>query len=253
VLNSVNISASLVSDHLRNSKTVNVARAADLMREHADDLGDFLTHDPKGQQLPGYLTQLAEHLAVEQTSLLNEIQSLQKNIEHIKDIVAMQQSYAKVAGVTEAVKVADLVEDALRMNAGALVRHDVQLIREYDPRVPEIIVEKHKVLQILVNLVRNAKYACDESGQEEKRMIVRVSNGDDRVRVTVIDNGVGIPAENLTKIFNHGFTTRKGGHGFGLHSGALAARELGGSLTAQSDGTNKGAMFTLELPLSQKN
>ena len=253
VLNSVNVSASLVSDNLKRSKTVNVARVADLMHKHAADLGDFLAHDPKGRQLPAYLDQLAEHLAVEQTSLLNEIDSLKKNIEHIKDIVAMQQSYAKVSGVTETVKVADLVEDALRMNAGALVRHDVQLIREYDPKVPEITVEKHKVLQILVNLIRNAKYACDESSREQKRLTVRVSNGEDRVRVDVIDNGVGIPAENLTKIFKHGFTTRKGGHGFGLHSGALAAREMGGELLAHSDGPDKGAAFTLELPLPKKN
>jgi signal transduction histidine kinase len=70
--------------------------------------------------------------------------------------------------------------------------------------------------------------------------------------MTVSDNGVGIASENLTRIFNHGFTTRKDGHGFGLHSGALAAREMGGALWAQSDGPGKGATFTLELPLSAK-
>jgi signal transduction histidine kinase len=60
---------------------------------------------------------------------------------------------------------------------------------------------------------------------------------------------VGIPAENLTRIFNHGFTTRKDRHGFGLHSGALAAAQLGGSLTVRSDGLGRGAAFILELPL----
>lgn len=251
-LNSVNISVSLVYDRLRKSKTANITRVADLMRENAADLGAFLAHDPKGQQLPVYLGQLAGHLADEQTFLLSEIDSLKNNVEHIKVIVAMQQSYGKVSGVTETVKVTDLVEDALRINANALERHDVQTFREYDPHVPEITVEKHKVLQILVNVVRNAKHACDESGHEEKRMIVRVSNGDDRVRVTVVDNGVGIPAENLTKIFSYGFTTRKGGHGFGLHSGALAAIELGGSLKAYSEGSGKGATFILELPCQPK-
>jgi signal transduction histidine kinase len=248
VLNSVNISASLVSDHLRNSKSSNVARVANLMNEHAADLGDFLTHDPKGRQLPSYLNQLAGLLATEQSSISDEIQSLQKNIEHIKEIVSMQQTYARVTGVTETIQVTELVEDALRMNAGALTRHDVQIIRNYDPLVPEITVEKHKVLQILVNLIRNAKYACDESTHQKKWLTVSVTNGDDRVRVAVIDNGVGIPAENLTRIFEHGFTTRKDGHGFALHSGALAARELGGSLHVHSDGPGTGAAFTLELP-----
>jgi C4-dicarboxylate-specific signal transduction histidine kinase len=111
-----------------------------------------------------------------------------------------------------------------------------------------VTVEKHKVLQILVNLMRNAKYACEESGHPQKQMIVRVTAVGDRVRIAIIDNGVGIPPENLTRIFGHGFTTRKDGHGFGLHTGALAAKELGGSLTAYSEGPGRGARFVLELP-----
>jgi signal transduction histidine kinase len=76
-----------------------------------------------------------------------------------------------------------------------------------------------------------------------------VSAEDSRINIVVTDNGVGIPSENLNRIFNHGFTTRQQGHGFGLHSGALAAREMGGKLTARSDGSGAGATFTLELPL----
>jgi signal transduction histidine kinase len=159
----------------------------------------------------------------------------------------MQQSYATVGGVKEMIDVVNLAEDSLRMNEGALSRHRVEIIREFD-RVPPMNVEKHKILQILVNLMRNAKYACDESAREDKKMTVRISNSDGAVRISVIDNGVGIPPENLTRIFSHGFTTRKGGHGFGLHSGALAAKEMGGSLTAQSGGLGQGATFTLELP-----
>jgi len=252
VLNSVNISASLVADHLMQSKAGNVGRVAALMRQHAEDLGDFMTRDPRGQQLPGYLGQLAGHLDEEQALLLREVQFVKKKIEHIRDIVAMQQNYARVAGVTEAVTVADLVEDALQMNADALVRHDVQIVREYDPHVPEITLEKHKVLQVLINLVRNAKYACDESGRKEKQITVRVTNSNGLVRIAVMDNGVGIPTGNLTKIFNHGFSTREGGHGFGLHGSALAAKDVGGALLAHSDGPGKGATFTLELPVQPK-
>src|SRR5439155_15323102 len=140
--------------------------------------------------------------------------------------------------------------DALRMNASSLARHDVQVFREYAAQVPEINVEKHKVLQTLVNLVRNAKEACDESGRADKRVTLRVTHDGDCVRIAVVDNGIGIPAENLTRIFNHGFTTRKDGHGFGLHSGALAAKEMGGELSMHSDGAGQGATFTLELPLN---
>jgi C4-dicarboxylate-specific signal transduction histidine kinase len=115
--------------------------------------------------------------------------------------------------------------------------------------VPPITIEKHKVLQILVNLIRNAKHACDASGRADKQMAIRVSNGGGHVRIAISDNGVGISPENLTRIFAHGFTTKKDGHGFGLHSGVLAAQEMGGQLTVHSAGPGAGATFTLELPL----
>ncbi|HZR16550.1 MAG TPA: PAS domain-containing protein [Verrucomicrobiae bacterium] len=250
VLNSVNVSASLVSDNLQRSKAPGLAKAVALLREQEADLAGFFARDPRGKQLTAYLAKLAECLAGEQASALQELQILKKNIEHIKEIVAMQQSYARIVGVTEKVKVTDLVEDALRLNSGTLARHEVELTKEYAPDLPEIIVERHKVLQILVNLIRNAKYACDESGRRDKHLIVRVAKGDGCVNISTTDNGVGIAPENLTRIFNHGFTTRKDGHGFGLHSGALAAKEMGGALLAHSDGPGKGASFTLSLPLA---
>jgi signal transduction histidine kinase len=249
VLNSVNVSASLLLDNIRKSKAGNVAKVAALLREHEDHLSDFVKNDPKGRQLVGYVGQLADMLASEQAFQVKEINGLLGHIEHIKDIVAMQQSYAKVIGVTETVKIADLVEDALRLNSGALVRHEVRLACEFEPDLPEITVEKHKVLQILINLIRNAKYACDESGKSEKLLTVRIARGENQVHIIVADNGVGIAPENLPRIFNHGFTTRRDGHGFGLHSGAVAAQEMGGNLEAHSDGLGQGATFTLTLPL----
>ena len=249
VLNSVNVSASLLSDRMRKSRVSYVGRVAALLREHAATLGEFITQDAKGRQLPAFLSDLAVQLDAEQTVALNELAGLHKNIEHINEIVAMQQSYARVSGVTEKVKATDLIEDVLRMNESALARHGVQLGREYDAQLPEIVVDRHKVLQILMNLIRNSEQACEHSGSTDKRLIVRVANGADRIKISVIDNGDGIPAENLTCIFNHGFTTRKDGHGFGLHSSALAAKEMGGALLAHSDGPGQGASFTLELPL----
>jgi len=253
VLNSVNVSTTLILETLRKSRLGNLGRLAAMIREHQDDLAAFFTTDPKGIQLPGYFSRLAEHLTAEQTEMLKEVELTRQHVEHIKDIVTMQQSYAKVSGVVEKVAVVDLVEDALRLNGSALVRHDVQVLRDFPDQPIEINVERQKVLQILVNLIRNAKYACDDSGRKEKRLTMQVRHGDGRVHIAVMDNGVGIPAENLTRIFNHGFTTRKKGHGFGLHSGALAAKELGGTLSVHSDGPDCGATFTLELPVQPKS
>jgi PAS domain S-box-containing protein len=247
ILNSVNISASLVTERVKQSKAPGVSRLAALLQEKGPAAGDFLANDERGRRIPEYLTSLGEQLTSDQKMALEELASLRDNLEHIKDTVAMQQSYAKLCGVTETVSVADLVEDSLRLNAGAFVRHGVTLRREFS-EVPPITVDKHKVLQILVNLVRNAKYACDESGRSDKLLTLRIEGAPGGVRICVIDNGVGIPAENMSRLFTHGFTTRVDGHGFGLHSGALAAQELGGSLHVTSEGPGRGATFILELP-----
>ena len=252
ILNSINISASLVAERIKQSKAAGVSRLAVMLREQGPRLGEFLTSDARGKRIPEYLSALGEQVAEDQRMTLQELASLRDNLEHIKDTVAMQQSYAKLCGVTETVEVPDLVEDSLRLNAGALTRHGVTLVREF-AGVPAITVDKHKVLQILVNLIRNAKYACDESGKTDKRIVLRIESAACGVRISVIDNGVGIAPENMERLFSHGFTTRKSGHGFGLHSGALAAHDLGGTLRAESDGPGLGAAFVLDLPLTPPN
>ncbi len=251
VLNSVNVSATLVSDQLRRSKLANFSKVCALIEEHKEQFARFIENDRRGQRLPNYLQSLAGHLAQEHRDMLREIDLLRKNIEHIKDIVSMQQTYAKVSGIIETVSVSELIEDALRMNGGALIRHEIHVTRDLEPGL-DISVEKHKVLQILVNLIRNAKYACDEGSPDKKEIIIRSASVGAFVHISVIDNGIGIPPENLTKIFGHGFTTKKRGHGFGLHSGALAADEMGGALTAYSEGLNRGAKFVLELPFTAR-
>jgi signal transduction histidine kinase len=252
VLNSVNVSAILIAEKLGSSRTGNLLRATELLRGQNGQLGNFLTDDPKGRLLPGYLAELSEHLSLENAEARTELESLMKNIEHIKDIVAMQQSYARMSGFIESLPVEDLVEDALRINAGAFLRHRVTLLRDYEP-VPVVAIDKHKVLQILVNLLRNAKYAMDDTEDSDRQLTVRIrQRGDDdaAVVIEVADTGIGIPAENLTRIFSHGFTTRHDGHGFGLHSAALAAQQMGGRLYCSSPGPGQGAVFTLELPIA---
>lgn len=250
VLNSVNVSSTLICDQVRNSRASRLKDVVLLLNKNSTDLGSFITTDPKGKIIPGYLSSLSERLSAEQQDLLKELELLTKNIEHIKEIVAMQQNYARVSGIIESLSIRNLVEDALQMNAAALSRHGILVVREYE-EVPVIAVDKHKILQIMVNLIRNAKYAIDAAAKREKKLLIAITmNERSMVQLAITDNGIGISPENLTKIFSHGFTTKRDGHGFGLHSGALAAREMGGSLSAHSDGPGKGATFILELPLS---
>jgi PAS domain S-box-containing protein len=252
VLSSLNVSASLIATGLRQSRAGSLTKVTALLREHRANLGAFLTHDAKGRRIPEFIASLARANAEERDLLLREIASLHQNVDHIKDIVSMQQAYATMVGVVEPLDPVVMLEDSLRMNAGALVRHEVRVVRDYKP-APPMLAEKAKVLQILVNLIRNAKYACDEGEGLDKVLTLRIAPSDpDHVTFIVQDNGIGIPAENLTRIFAHGFTTRKQGHGFGLHSSANAAREMKGSLTAFSAGSGHGATFTLVLPAAPR-
>jgi PAS domain S-box-containing protein len=252
VLTSVNISVGMIRETTQNSKIPTLCKVSELIHQHAADLGQFITQDDKGKRLPEFIAQLADRLNQERASVLNEIASLTRDVDHIKEIVAMQQSYGRVVGVVDTVPLKDLVEDALRIHKSAFNRHDVKVITEYSP-APPVTVDRHRILQIMVNLLHNAKYACDESGRPDRQVIVRVRPNDKGgVMAQVSDNGIGIPAENLTRIFRHGFTTRAKGHGFGLHNSVLTAKELGGDLSVHSDGLGTGATFTLDLPLKPK-
>ena len=249
VLNSVNISADLISRKLRSSKALGLGKAMQLINEHPHDLGHFLTEDEKGKLLPGYLNQLVDAIAVEQQGLPDELAQLSKSVDHIKDIVSTQQSYAGANSLVEPLVVSELLEDALRMNSGALTRHHVTVLKEYGD-VPRILGDKHRLLLILINLISNAKYAMAGVSNHARNMTLKATViNDDTLQISVKDEGEGIPAENMTRIFAHGFTTRKEGHGFGLHSCALAAIEMNGHLTAHSEGPGTGATFVLQLPL----
>jgi PAS domain S-box-containing protein len=253
VLNSVNVSAGLIGDKVRDSKAKGLDRAVQLMNEHSADLGAFFTADAKGKVLPGYLNKLVLALSLERESIAAELASLTRSIEHIKDIVATQQAYAGATSFPEPLQIKDLLEDALRMNAASIQRHQITIIRKF-AEVPVMRLDKHLVLQILVNLISNAKRAMDGVPDRAHHITLRmgIEGAADaaRLSITVEDDGEGIAAENLPRLFAHGFTTRRNGHGFGLHSCALAAKEMGGAITAMSPGPGRGAVFTLKLPIT---
>jgi signal transduction histidine kinase len=249
VLNSVNVSTTLIAEKLQQSRLAHLEKAAGLLREHESNLAEFVTTDPKGRQLPQFLAQLTDHLVEENKVLQKESDALGANVQHIRQIVAMQQSFARVFGVTERLEAERLMEDAVNLNLAAFDRHGIKLVRNYSA-VPPVLVDRHKVLQILINLLRNAKQAL-HGPRTNKHIVLTIALGPQgRVRLAIADNGIGIDQENLTNIFRHGFTTKKDGHGFGLHSGALAAQEMKGLLSVQSDGHGTGATFTLELPIA---
>jgi signal transduction histidine kinase len=248
VLTSAVINLETMYKAVGTSRVSRLKRATALLQEHREHLADFLAPGARGHHLPGYLSAVADELMDEQTRLLEDMNAMGRHIEHIRAIVQVQQNYAKTALLPEECDLAQLIDDALRIQLAALQRHGVSVVRELSP-VPRLKVDKHKVLQILVNLISNAKDALDAVPEGNRHLSVRLSAEGKLARIQVRDNGGGIAPEVREKLFVHGFTTRKDGHGFGLHTSALAAQMLGGRLTLESEGPGKGAVATLELPL----
>lgn len=251
VLNSVNVSAHLIEDRVRGSRAGGLEKAVELIEKNLDDLGGFFSADARGQRLPAYLRRVSAQLNQQDEFLQTEIHKLVENVEHIKEIIQVQQAYARRGGVLEDLDLTEAAESAIRVNQSSFGNHGIEVHREYIDR-PVVRTDKHKVLQILVNLISNARNAMVEHECRDRKLFIRATSDGGVATISVRDTGVGIESEHLQQVFQHGFTTREKGHGFGLHSSANAARELGGNLSVSSDGIGLGAEFTLELPIREE-
>lgn len=249
VLNSVSVSASMATDRLARTSLGGLERAADLLQQHADDLPRFVTENPAGRRLPEYVAALTEALGEDHMAVDRELRELRQSVAHINEVVRAQLSLTRLSGITEPHDMPSLIEEALRLVQIGLDRHHIAIVREFTP-APPVMVQRHEALQILVNLFTNAKQAMSGMTGDARKLTLRTAPSDDGagVCVQVRDTGVGIEPDAMGKIFSHGFTTRKDGHGFGLHFSALSAKSMGGSLRASSGGRGQGATFTLMFP-----
>ncbi len=248
VLNSVHTAARLAKERLGRLRLENVGRVASLLEERKDDLAVFLTQEERGRSVPSYLKQLGEQLQKERQDIFTLLDDVNRYTDHIGTVVRMQQSYARTPRMSEPTQLAEVLEDALRMEAASLARHGVKVERQLAP-LPPLLIDRHKVLTILINLINNARYALDAAPEGERLLLLKLEAPvEGRLRLEVRDNGMGIAPEALARIFQHGFTTRREGHGFGLHSCVQLAQQMDGALSVHSDGPGRGATFTLELP-----
>ena len=255
VLNGIGVSADMLRNQLQKSESGTLKMAAQMLSDHQDDLAGFLTQHESGRQLPTFLTALAEQLSTEQESMFEEVKSLAQAVEHLGHIVDQQQQFTRHGPLVESVSPADIFENAIAFCAESLTRHHVEVIRAFEP-IGAAALDKHRILQVLVNLLTNAVHAVKASEHSDRQITVRLRRQprEDGVHIgfQVEDNGIGIPPENMEKIFAFGFTTRSDGQGVGLHSAANLASEMGGTLGAASDGLGCGARFELSLALASE-
>lgn len=248
VLNSVNVSTSILKDQINKCKSGNLEKLANMLSDNTHDMCNFLEKDDKGKLIIPYIQQLSEQLKADQEKQTDELNSLVDNVEHIKNIITMQQSYAGNMGVIDTLKASLVFEDAVKIDIASINKKNIKLTKEYKDD-PEISVDKHKLIQVLVNLISNAKHAVQHNEEENKKINIKIERQDDLIMFSVEDNGVGIAEKDLGRIFEFGFKKRIGGHGYGLHHSALMAKELGGTIFVESEGPGKGARFTLSMPV----
>lgn len=253
VLNSVNVSVGLIHKVLERTPIDKVGRIGQMVQDHVSDLGNYLAQDEKGKQIPTYLMKLATQVSTNFSGISKELDSLDQNIEHIRRIIMAQQGHAKTQILLEQIQLTDVVEQSLAINRDSMEKAGITVVREY-AELPATLCDRHQVLQIMVNLVNNAINAMKAVPGRSHRLTVKIgyhSDSRERVLIQIHDTGMGVTPDNCKRLFTQGFTTREDGHGLGLHSSSLAAKLLGGVLSATSEGEGLGATFTLELPLSQ--
>jgi len=247
VLTSVKVAVAQSVEINDNLPLEKVGKVAELIEEHRAD-ENFFKAGNRGSHIPQYLRELAKNLKSDQVEFRKELADTRRHLEHISQIVAQQQLHATALKVIERVNLSDLISDAILMSSSSLQKHKIDITCDFEDGL-FVETDEHQVMQIIVNLIRNAKHACLESDTLPRGIKIFAANAaSDQFTISVVDNGVGIAKENFAKLFNHGFTTREQGKGFGLHSSANSARELGGSLSFKSDGIDKGATFVLTLP-----
>lgn len=249
ISNSVNTSISVILNDITKSKLSHLKEVVKIIDEHTKSLQ---AQDDKLSQALQYASLLGEVWEEDKNNVVNEIMSLQKNMDYINKIITTQQSLSDSIGMIEEISIQDIINDALTINKSAANRNNIEIIQNFKLN-KKAHVDRVKLLQILTNLIKNSVDSLTECKKDNKKIIVSLQEKEDKTFVIqVIDNGIGISFENKNKIYNYGFTTKKDGHGFGLHTSSLAAKEMGGLLVAESEGENLGATFSLTLPLEPK-
>ena len=246
VLNSINTSASVIYEKISKSEVTSLTEIAKLIDAHRNHMNDFLTNDEKGKKCLEFIILLAKVLPEEHGDVMEEVHLLTNKVEHVKYIIQMQQGLEGNNNLLEEVDISSLINDALSING--LNNTTKFSIETHCQNIPRLVLNKVKLVQILVNIIQNAKAAVTENGKDLKIISISAFIENNKLVIEIEDNGTGIDSTVIKKIFSFGFTTKKHGYGFGLHSSLNSAKEMEGTLKVESQGKGKGAKFRLEVP-----
>jgi C4-dicarboxylate-specific signal transduction histidine kinase len=145
------------------------------------------------------------------------------------------------------VSLPEVIDNAISLESGSIERHGLNVTTDYRA-TDTVVVQQTKLIHVLVNIFRNAKEAMTNNAFDDKSVEIKTWQEGDKIFLSISDNGMGIDSEHMNKIFTQGFTTKRSGHGFGLHSTAIYMKEIGGSIRVSSEGEGKGTTFVLSFP-----
>ena len=251
LLNSVNTSASLIDETLQQSKISKLEQANSLLREHIDHFDEYLASDGNSKNLLNYYLLLEDPLKAEHQNIRKQTSRLIDKINLINEVISAQQTYAGASQYTDVTSLTEMIDSALALQAGSIEKHGLIVEKDFQA-TGTIIAQRSKLIHVLVNIFKNAKEAMENNPINEKKILIKTWEDHRQIYLSISDNGPGIDPDYLDKIFTQGFTTKKNGHGFGLHSCANYISEMGGKIKVSNKENETGATFTIIFGKSEK-
>ena len=227
-----------------------------LLEQHQSDLGDFFSSS-RGQQFLPFLKQLTQTSDQQKEDELKSMDVMAHQLDHITEIIALQQKYATQQSSTEEIQISQVIDDAMEMMKPAFDKRNIIVLEEVQPELPRIQNDPNKLVQIFMNLFKNSIESIDQclrAPVEGYQGTVKVGVGTvgvDHLHIYVKDNGQGAEPESLKRAFEFGYSTKKRGSGFGLHDCANFIRFHKGTVELTSEGIGKGATITFTLPITK--
>jgi C4-dicarboxylate-specific signal transduction histidine kinase len=234
-----------MEEQVKSSMIEDLIKANNLLYENMDNLPYFITSERKGKLLMQFYVKMGASVEKLQTQLKYNTRRLSCKVGSINEIIEAQQNYAGVNTVPEELALEPILEDAVKVNSVALEKYRIEVTRDYRAK-PRAMIQRAKLFFVLVNLINNAKDAMVETPADERKLQLEMFEENDCKCIRITDSGCGLSGEMRKRLFDYGFSTKSGRHGFGLHCSASYMAEMGGTLTAASDEPGKGASFLVK-------
>lgn len=246
VMNSVNITTQAMGDLMSNCPVDDLTMANGMLESRADEMEEFIHNDKRGKLLMQFYANLGGEFEKFSERMQTNINRLMDKIRLIEGIINAQQSYTGVRSNMESIDLCAAADDVIRMYRAMIDKAGIRVIRSYESSTPAL-AQRTKLYHVLTNIIKNAIESMENVGGEKVLTIIVKEEETGKICIHICDTGEGISDNNIESIFAYGYTTKKGGHGFGLHSCANYMTEMKGRLRAKNSETGKGAVFTLEL------